>query len=127
MEPSILFKQTEGACSLCLRLMQACVQAWVYERAACVHILSLQTYPARQMNSSLTPYQCKHLLILPTTYPCHVVFDPLTCRRTYTHINFVCYSIVIRKLHTYPYCTSLGYVLPSHPQCLSSHPVHSDR
>lgn len=59
-------------------LMQACVQAWVYEHAACVHVLSLQTYPARQMNSSLTPYQCKHLLILSATYPCRVLFDPFT-------------------------------------------------
>lgn len=61
-----------------------------------------------------------------STYPDHNI--PLSCfigsplpPHTYPHITKA------YKLHTYPYYTFLGYVLPSHPQSLSSLPVHSDR
>lgn len=87
------------------------------------------------MNFSLTPYPYKHLLILSTTYPCHVLLDPLlftpinshSPTHTYAHFSFICYNTDIHKLHTCPYCTSLGYVLPSHPRRLSSLPRYSDR
>lgn len=94
-------------------LIQACVQAWVYEHAACVHVLSLQTFPAKQMKSSVTPYPCKHLLILPTTYPCHVLSDPLyllpqTHTRPHTHCSH--YVHTLRHRHTESSHISVLYI-----------------
>lgn len=97
MEPSVLFKQTEGACSLCV--------VSVLIHAACVHVLSLQTFPARQMNSYLTPYPWKHLPILPATYPCHVLLDLLyLLALAHRHIRFTHIHTVHLSLPTHSVC-----------------------
>lgn len=57
-------------------LMQACVQEWAYEHAACVHVLSFRTDPARHVNSSMTLCPCKHRLILPATIPLSCFIGP---------------------------------------------------
>lgn len=99
---------------------QACVQALAYEHTACVHVLSLQTNPVRQMNSSMIPYPRKHLLILSTTYPCHVLLDPLnllppthTCPHTCSHYFHMFHQICFIHIHIV------------HLQIMFSHPTHS--
>lgn len=103
-------------------LIQVCVQAWVYEHAACVHVLSLQTYPARQINSSMTPYPCKHLLILPATYLCHVLLDPLyllppthTCPHTCSHYFHMLQHISVIHIHIVHLLVMLSH--PTHSVC----------
>lgn len=82
-----------------------------------MHVLSLQTFPARRMNSSLTPYPCKHLLILPTTYPCHVLLDPPLSTHTRPHI---CYSIASTTTYI-----SFIRIHTVHLSVMFSHPTHS--
>lgn len=53
-----MFSETEVSV-----LTQACVQAWAYEHAACVHILSHQTFLSRQMNTFLILYSCTHTFL----------------------------------------------------------------
>lgn len=74
--------------------------------------MQTSTYPARNI-----PLSCFIGSPLSTTTDSHLP----------THMLALLSYVTAYKRHTYPYCTSLGYVLPSHPQCLSSLPVHSDR
>jgi len=78
-------------------LIQACVQAWVYEHAACVGLLSLPS----QINELLhDPF-----LMQTSTYPAHNMFywNSLIYSPTHTHTHthtYVMQHIEIHELHT---------------------------
>lgn len=77
-------------------LTWARVQAWVSEHAACAHVLTLWIFPGTQMIPFLTlSPPPKLLLILPTTYPCHVLLDSSSS----SPMNCVCVSVWLACAH----------------------------
>ncbi len=104
-------------------LIQACVQAWAYEHAAFVRVLSLWTFPARQMYSSLTLTHADIYSSLPATYPCHVLLDPLYLLSIQAHmlpyISYITTQTYVSILYISQLCSCIpptASVLPPKAQ-----------